>query len=245
MEGLNFDLLIRLLVAHLLSDFLFQPKLWAENKDKYGLKSKYFYLHIGLTAAILLIVTWDLSLYPVVLWITGTHFIIDAVKSKIPNSNIKIFLADQLLHFLVILFVWSCYTHQFQVFYDAIIVIMGQPKLWLLLFFYLLLTMPSAVLIGKMTSTWSTEIEQDGKNNKTGLKDAGKWIGIIERVLIFTFVVINQLTVIGFLLAAKSIFRFGDLKESSEHKKTEYIIIGTLLSFALAIGVGLLYKLFV
>jgi len=243
MEAVNIELLIRILVAHLLSDFLFQPKLWAENKDKYGLKSKYFYLHIGLTTAILLVVTWDFSLYPVVLWITGAHFIIDAIKSKIPNSSIRIFLVDQLLHLIVILFVWLYFTHQFRVFYDAVFAIMVLPKLWLLLFFYLLLTMPSAVLIGKMTQKWSDEIEKEGKDKKTGLKDAGKWIGIIERVLIFTFVVVNELSVIGFLLAAKSIFRFGDLKESSEHKKTEYIIIGTLLSFALAIGVGLLYKL--
>jgi hypothetical protein len=35
----------------------------------------------------------------------------------------------------------------------------------------------------------------------------------------------------AFLLAVKSIFRFGDLKESKDVKLTEYILIGTLLSF--------------
>jgi hypothetical protein len=243
MEAINFELLIRILVAHLLSDFIFQKKSWADDKDKHGLKSKYLYLHTGLTAATLLVVTWNFSLYPVVLLITGAHFIIDAVKSKLPNSKIWVFLLDQLLHLIAILFVWLYFTNQFHVFYNAVIAITVLPKAWLLLFLYLLLTMPSAVLIGKMTQKWSDEIEKEGKDKKTGLKDAGKWIGIIERVLIFTFVVVNELSVIGFLLAAKSIFRFGDLKESSEHKKTEYIIIGTLLSFALALGVGLLYKL--
>jgi hypothetical protein len=37
------------------------------------------------------------------------------------------------------------------------------------------------------------------------------------------------------LIAAKSVFRFGDLKESKDRKLTEYILIGTLLSFAMAI----------
>ncbi len=245
MEAINFELLIRILVAHLLSDFIFQPKSWVENKNKYGLRSSHFYLHIGLTAIILFVILWDVNLYPVVMWVTGTHFIIDALKSRLPNSNIWIFLADQLIHLLVILVVWLGYTQQFQVFYTAISEIMAPSELWLLLFMYLLLTIPSSVLIGKLTQKWSDEIDEEAKGISKGLKDAGKWIGIIERILIFTFIVINELSVIGFLIAAKSVFRFGDLKKSSEQKKTEYIIIGTFLSFALAIGIGLLYKLLV
>jgi hypothetical protein len=41
-------------------------------------------------------------------------------------------------------------------------------------------------------------------------------------------------------LAAKSIFRFGDLKESKDRKLTEYVLIGTLLSFGIAIAVGMI-----
>jgi len=47
---------------------------------------------------------------------------------------------------------------------------------------------------------------------------------------------------IGFLLAAKSIFRFGDLKEAKDRKLTEYVLIGTLLSFGLALLTGLLVQ---
>jgi hypothetical protein len=43
-----------------------------------------------------------------------------------------------------------------------------------------------------------------------------------------------------FLLAAKSIFRFGDLKKVKDRKLTEYVLIGTLLSFGIAILVGLI-----
>jgi hypothetical protein len=45
---------------------------------------------------------------------------------------------------------------------------------------------------------------------------------------------------IGFLIAAKSVFRFGDLKDSRNRKLTEYILIGTLLSFGIAIVTGIL-----
>ena len=44
--------------------------------------------------------------------------------------------------------------------------------------------------------------------------------------------------VIGFLLAAKSIFRFGELSKAQEIKTTEYVLIGTLASFTIAILIG-------
>ena len=47
---------------------------------------------------------------------------------------------------------------------------------------------------------------------------------------------------VGFLIAAKSVFRFGDLSKAKDRKLTEYILIGTLLSFGLAILFGLCYE---
>lgn len=49
----------------------------------------------------------------------------------------------------------------------------------------------------------------------------------------------NNLQGIGFLLAAKSIFRFGDLKEGHETKMTEYVLLGSLISMAIATIVGI------
>ena len=43
------------------------------------------------------------------------------------------------------------------------------------------------------------------------------------------------------MLAAKSIFRFGDLKENKDIRLTEYILIGTLLSFGIGILTGMAY----
>jgi hypothetical protein len=72
----------------------------------------------------------------------------------------------------------------------------------------------------------------------TGLK-AGKWIGYLERILV-TFILTGNIEGVGFLLAAKSIFRFGELSKASEIKPTVYILIGTLASFSIAIIVGLI-----
>jgi hypothetical protein len=74
------------------------------------------------------------------------------------------------------------------------------------------------------------------------LAEAGKWIGIFERILIFTFVITNEYAAIGLLIAAKSILRFNETKKESARKESEYIIIGTLISFSFAILTGLLIK---
>ena len=90
-------------------------------------------------------------------------------------------------------------------------------------------------------SKWSP---QPANGTANSLQEAGKIIGIIERLFVFAFVVLNHWEAIGFLLAAKSIFRFGDLKESRERMLTEYVLIGTLISFGVAILAGLIYGWF-
>ncbi len=71
-----------------------------------------------------------------------------------------------------------------------------------------------------------------------GLPNAGKWIGYLERILILIFIFTNNIEGVGFLLAAKSIFRFGELNKSRDIKVTEYVLIGTFLSFTIAIITG-------
>jgi hypothetical protein len=59
-------------------------------------------------------------------------------------------------------------------------------------------------------------------------------IGLLERALIFLFVLTGQTAAIGFLIAAKSILRFGEVQD--DRRAAEYVIIGTLASFAWALA---------
>ena len=59
-------------------------------------------------------------------------------------------------------------------------------------------------------------------------------------MMTLTFVLTGHIEGVGFLLTAKSVFRFGDLKEAKDIKTTEYVMIGTMWSFAIAIAAGLL-----
>lgn len=78
---------------------------------------------------------------------------------------------------------------------------------------------------------------------ENGFKDGGRVIGYYERLLIFLFVLAEAPTAIGFLVAAKSILRFGDIRDGKDRKAAEYVIIGTLMSFAYALVVAYLTRL--
>lgn len=103
---------------------------------------------------------------------------------------------------------------------------------------YVICTTPVGHIVGMATFNWQRQLI--GPSADT-LYDAGKWIGITERIVIFSFVLLNQYEAIGFLIAAKSLLRFREGDNAA--KQSEYVLVGTLLSYALAILIGLLTKL--
>jgi len=70
--------------------------------------------------------------------------------------------------------------------------------------------------------------------------NAGRIIGVLERLLIYYFVLINQFAAIGLIIAAKSFARFKDLEK---REFAEYVLIGTLLSTMLAIFIAKVVQL--
>lgn len=64
----------------------------------------------------------------------------------------------------------------------------------------------------------------------------------MERALTYILVLSGNSSAIGFLFAAKSILRFGEIKEPGQQKEAEYIIIGTFASFGWALLVAILVK---
>ena len=74
----------------------------------------------------------------------------------------------------------------------------------------------------------------------SGLRSAGMAIGIIERVMVLTFVLVDQYTAITIVFAAKSIARFNELEDRN---MAEYYLIGTLLSITFALIIGIVTRL--
>lgn len=227
-------ILIKLILVHLLGDFVLQPKSWVKEKEKKKAKSLKLYLHFLIHGLLILLVFWNLQYWLLALSVMLIHGLIDIAKLYFQKKNNKTswFVIDQALHLISIFILWLVWT-------DTNLEIslwLESTSLWIYVTALLFLTSVSDILIQVLLTKWSTSIN-DGKNQS--LDNAGKYIGILERLFVFTFVILGRWEAIGFLLAAKSVFRFGDLKESKDRKLTEYILIGTLLSFGIAILIGI------
>jgi len=232
------QLTLQLLLAHITGDFLFQPDRWVKHKEEHKFKSKYLYWHIVVHAlALLVALQFDTDYWIGVLLILVSHYIIDLTKLQLIDKFNRryLFFADQFAHLFVI-FLVVYYYKPFEI--DPALIYSNQVLL--LVIAILTTTIVSSILMKVVISRW--DIDED--DNTESLKKAGKYIGMLERMFVFGFIVFNQWQAIGFLLTAKSVFRFGDLSKSKDRKLTEYILIGTLLSFGLAILTGLLYNYF-
>jgi protein-S-isoprenylcysteine O-methyltransferase Ste14 len=230
-------LFLKLLLAHILGDFVFQPEKWVKDKEENKVKSIKLYFHIGIHTILLLgVLKFNLQEYWLgFLLIIISHYIVDVLKLYLQKKKTKRtwFFMDQITHISILLLVSSFYVN----FSFSMENIITENNL-LLLIFILLIVYVSSVIIKIIITQWNPEIK---KENDDSLAKAGRYIGILERLFVFIFVITNHWEAIGFLLAAKSVFRFGDLTSSKDRKLTEYILIGTLLSFGFAILLGILY----
>ncbi len=231
------ELFTIILLAHVLGDFVFQSSKWVAHKEIHRYKSIYLYIHIAIhaIATLGLMLLRDASHLWVILPIVVSHYAIDLAKIYLQNTkNSKIlFFVDQGIH-IGILYILASYCTQESVARADLL----TTNTILLLTLLLMATVVSAIIMRVLLQNWDTDID---KENDKSLQSAGKHIGILERLLVFTFVILNQWSAIGFLIAAKSAFRFGDLSEAKNRKLTEYMLIGTLLSFGLAMFFGILY----
>jgi hypothetical protein len=188
---------------------------------------------IAAATAYLLSGLWTNWWLPLVILVT--HLFIDIWKLNRPE-NLLYFLLDQLFHLIVIVGIWLSLYYDFNGLAGVLQKGFDNTRFWIILSGYLAVTYPLGIIIGIATQKWREAAEV----SKEGLARAGILIGIFERLLILTFILSSQFAAVGFLITAKSILRFSD-KENTQ-KKTEYVLIGTLMSFAASVLVGMLIR---
>lgn len=228
-------IIVKLLLAHLLGDFILQPTSWVLDKESKKHKSKYLYIHTLLHGILAWIFVGEIAFGWFALALAISHGFIDFLKLQFQKNTTKRnwFIIDQMLHLLTILIIACLYkniTVDFTFF---------NNQFWIVITGILFLTKPTSIIIKNIISIWTPESKN---KNDDSLENAGNYIGIFERLFVFCFILTGHFEAIGFLLAAKSIFRFGDLKEAKDRKLTEYVLIGTFLSFGIALLTGLLVQ---
>lgn len=233
-------ILLQLLLAHVMTDFVLQPTKWVEHKRRKKGRSRFLYLHSIVAGILTFIFLADPELWYIAVFIAVTHFIVDLWKLQSGKDSLKMFVLDQLLHLLAMIFAWLYLTDNFKNVFLFLQETINSTSILAILMGYLLVIFPSGFLIGKATSRWQTEVKNDLQKNS--LDAAGRYIGIFERILVLTFILTNNFSAIGFLIAAKSILRFSDKAETGARKQTEYVLVGTLMSFTITVIVGLLVR---
>jgi uncharacterized membrane protein YidH (DUF202 family) len=211
-----------------------QPKTWVAQRTTKHFASEKLYLH-GIITAVLAWILTGFQYWQIAIVILITHIIIDGWKSYRKPTALY-FLADQILHLLVLLVCWYMAFVQWSAVTDLWVKLKDDLLVWKAITAFVFVTSPAGIFIGQLTKQWRDKLPE-----AENLANAGKWIGMVERIIILVFVYYGQYSAIGLLVAAKGIIRFNE--KDRQEIKTEYLVIGTLMSIGLAIITGLLLKL--
>ena len=225
------------LFAHLLADFGLQTTKMIHHKKRLKEKSWILYVHALLHGGLIYIFSPNKTIWLIPVLVFVTHFFIDLWKLNRKDTALA-FIIDQVLHITVLVTLWLIYYQPVWL-QEKLVQIFHNQNVWLIAGGYFFIIFPLAYILGYATSKWRTEIETVLNRSTITLSEAGKWIGIFERILVYTFVLTSHFEGIGFLIAAKSILRFSDIKGDNIRKEAEYVLIGTLMSFASSILTGL------
>ena len=208
-----------LLFAHVLADFVFQTNWITDNKRR----PQVLLLH---ALIVLFTAQAALGIYdaPELLVLAFAHLIIDAVKSLGGFQRLSGFLWDQVAHLTTIAVVAFYAPTLWGTWPDTALPLMAMAT------GAIVATRAGGFAVGLLMQPHAMRI----RNN--GLKGGGWSIGILERGLVFVLLLADLPLGVGFLVAAKSILRFGTA--SRDQRTAEYVIIGTLASFGWAILAG-------
>ena len=225
-------LLILQCVAHLLADFTFQPQKWCDKKERELISKEHVY-HVLVVFAFSWILSFHVSFWWASLLIAVSHFGFDMLKSFLYKQNTGhkyLFFIDQAFHLIVLASVTYLFSKTTNIDFPTAV----TTNVAFMILALIACTKPSNVFIKKFME--SQGIIHKTKNENDLLK-AGRVIGSLERLISFILILFNQFAAVGFIIAAKSILRFRDTQTA----KTEYLLIGTLLSFGIAIAFGIIY----
>ena len=246
-------LAISLLAAHVVGDFVLQTDEGARSKHRLPVLLG----HCVAVALLSYILTGLWLVWQIPAAVLATHVVIDFVKARFLPAKPSSFLLDQLAHVLVIIAIsllapriWPGVHGSFWQaavganFYAVLILLTG----------FLTAVYAGTVLVGLFVEPFLRDLRRDERTTdsadaepatrrRKGFEEGGKVIGKLERSMIFVLILAGQPSAIGFLIGAKSLFRFGEIGAGASRKEVEYIIIGTLMSFLVALVVSYLTRL--
>lgn len=240
-----------LLLAHLLGDFIFQTDRIARSKRSLRGLAEHG-LHVGALSAL---AVGAHGLGAVWAILVGSHILVDHLKAHVldkPGEDggrfhpLASFAIDQAAHLFVVLALVEAFPDAAR---SGVLFLIHQgaptPDLALqamVLASALIVLIPvGSIVIGLWLGDFVDGLSDAGASADDGLPGAGKVIGWLERFLVLALTLAGSVSAVGFVVAAKSVLRLGEIN-TGDRATSEYIIIGTLMSFAWAVLVSLVAR---
>ena len=248
-----FQTVLAIWLAHLAADFPLQTDTIIHAKASGGARG---YLTHGVVHLLAVVVALQIftnvaiwSWYPLLLLVAYVilHLALDYLKQVYMKRNhlqdsTGPFVVDQALHTLMgVLLAWAITGVSWQAVMTA--AHWNQELRWRVLLLgvtYTAVVFAGGYLVRSMTRSLTEDMPAPQGEDKVALRNAGLYIGWLERFLVLTALLIQSPAMIGLILTGKSIARLGELKGP---KFAEYFLIGTLLSVSLALCGGLFLML--
>jgi len=241
---------IPLLFAQVVGDFVLQTDAVAKAKRERKAGALFYhtvthvvtaYVMLGLARA-----------WPVALLVAAMHGLQDGLKERLaarcrppevaPRGRVTIFAVDQGLHVLVaaLLAVWLAQRGTGTSLWLSLAG-GSYPRVLVVVTGLIVSVEVGKVLIGMLTAPYAARVRRDASppaGEADPPSDVHVAIGRVERTLVYLLVVTGNMAAVGFVVAAKSVFRFGDLAKANQRHEAEYILVGSLMSFTWAVFIG-------
>lgn len=207
--------IILLIIFHVIGDFYLQSESVAKDKKNlnrsmlihaliYSIPFFIFFFYIKKSVLLLIIVV-------------VSHLIIDICsvrfKNKYKDKECLIFCIDQLVH-VILIAICSVNISLKEI---------PPSNILALLLAIIIINKPIGIFISLALNS-IFKCEKDNSELKIG-----RYIGYLERIIIFLLCIFNSVSTIGFVITAKTLVRYKDI-HTNENNFQEKYLIGTLLS---------------
>jgi Protein of unknown function (DUF3307) len=235
------------LLAHLLGDFVFQTDRIVLAKERFRGYAEHGAIHFAL-----LIVCLTFARHEILAWrvqvLTVTYIVIHLImdygkhtlmKKRIVLDSSFAFVIDQGLHLAtIVLFVfameqltWGSVLSRFNWSMET------RERVLATSVVYTATVFAGGYLIRYLTRSIASHVQSESGETEQELRNAGMYIGWLERFLVISAVIMQSPALVGLILTGKSIARFPELKQA---RFAEYFLIGTALSVSIALMGGLI-----
>lgn len=252
----TYNLCLVLYLAHLLADFVFQTDNLVAGKKTGRWRSYVLHgsIHYLVLLAVVVMLRPDLFRTWAFQWVALSlclvHLLLDWSNLSLKKAgwipdNVWTFTGDQAAHLATVVGGAFLVTHPpVQLLASYLQEIRHvQDKVLLVGVIYVLVVFGGGYFIRYLIAPLWPQDDTESSDKHDEVKNAGLYIGWLERFLILTAIFLQSPGTVGLILAAKSIARYPEMQNSGRF--VEYFLIGTLLSISIAVcGALILLKVF-